>query len=1096
MNPKEKELLLCLALLAPTSASMMPAWASHPLPTASPIETVQTRERVAAGIVKDEQGEPVVGATVQVIGTGAGTVTDLDGRFRLVLPAGKTQIRVSYVGVEPQDLQAKDHMQIILKPVSKGLDEVIVVAYGTSKKSAFTGSAAIIDSKEIGKVQATNPLDAMKGKAAGVQMVQASGQPGMGSPTIRVRGISSINAGNGPLIIVDGSPYSGNLNMINPLDIESETVLKDAASAALYGARGANGVVLITTKNGKRDHSSISFDAKWGQNERQLPDYNYINNPAAYYEMWGKGLYNYAIDKLGYDADNALVFANNKLTGNDAFGLGYNVYTVPQNELLIGRNGKLNPRATLGATVMGKDGNTYFLTPDNWSDATFRKSLRQEYSLTANYGTPTSSLYMSASYLKIDGISPGSDYQRISARFKGDAQMKPWLKLFGNISYANYQANSLRGDGNSASPTNVFALTKVAPIYPLYFRNAAGEMLYDQRTGLPLYDYGDGTTLPNVRAFMNRSNPLSDNQLDTNGGNGNTFNGAGNAEVRFLKDFRLSLNHTVFWGDYRGTETYNPWYGQNASQKGHVFKTHDRTLTYTLQQLLNWHRVMGLHDVEVMLGHEYYRSLYYYLKGDKLKTFSYLTTELNGAVQVGNTYSYTSEYNTEGYFGRMQYNYDGRYFASLSFRRDASSRFDPSSRWGNFWSFGGAWMINKEKWFNAPWVDQLKLKLSYGEQGNDNIGNFRYITYYNIENSNGNVALTPSSLGNANITWEKGGNFNVGVEFSLFNQRFGGDIEYFYRKTSDMLSWFTLPGSFGFKGYWANVGDMRNSGVELDLHGDIIRTKDLTWTVRGNITSYQNKITHLDKAVKRSELDGAEGYNSGDYFYGENLPIYSWRMYRYAGVDHETGEALYYKNVYKYDAQGNRMKDAAGFDIIESTTTTKNGGEASYYNCGTALPDAYGGFGTSLSAYGFDFSMDFVYQIGGKAYDSGYASGMSFSRGMQFHADLEKAWNANNREANVPRIQYNDVDMARFSDRFLTSASYLNLQNITLGYTVPVRLITRFGLQNVRVYASGENLWLWSKRQGFDPRQSTMGGNSSTQYSPLRTISGGITITF
>lgn len=336
----------------------------------------------------------------------------------------------------------------------------------------------------------------------------------------------------------------------------------------------------------------------------------------------------------------------------------------------------------------------------------------------------------------------------------------------------------------------------------------------------------------------------------------------------------------------------------------------------------------------------------------------------------------------------------------------------------------------------------------------------------------------------------------MGVEFSLFNQRFGGDIEYFYRKTSDMLSWFTLPGSFGFKGYWANVGDMRNSGVELDLHGDIIRTKDLTWTVRGNITSYQNKITHLDKAVKRSELDGAEGYNDGDYFYGENLPIYSWRMYRYAGVDHETGEALYYKNVYKYDAQGNRMKDAAGFDIIESTTTTKNGGEASYYNCGTALPDAYGGFGTSLSAYGFDFSMDFVYQIGGKAYDSGYASGMSFSRGMQFHADLEKAWNANNREANVPRIQYNDVDMARFSDRFLTSASYLNLQNITLGYTVPVRLITRFGLQNVRVYASGENLWLWSKRQGFDPRQSTMGGNSSTQYSPLRTISGGITITF
>lgn len=1096
MNPKQKELLLCIALLAPASASMMPAWGLTLPPMASPIEATQPHERVATGIVEDEHGEPIIGATVQVIGTGTGTITDINGRFRLVMPAGKTQIRVSYVGMESQDFQAKENLKIMLKSVAKGLDEVIVVAYGTSKKSAFTGSAAVVDSKEIGKVQATNPLDAMKGKAAGVQMVQASGQPGIGSPTIRVRGISSINAGNGPLIIVDGSPYDGNLNMINPLDIESETVLKDAASAALYGARGANGVILITTKSGKRDHSSISFDAKWGQNSRQLPDYNYIDHPAAYYEMWYKGLYNYAMDKLGYSADNALVFANEKLTGNDAYGLGYNIYTVPQHELLIGRNGKLNPRATLGNTVTGKDGKTYMLYPDDWTDATFRNSLREEYSLTTNYGTPTTTFYMSTSYLKMNGISLGSDYRRISARFKGDAQVKPWLKLFGNVSYANYKANSLRDDGNSASPSNVFALTKVAPIYPLYFRDAQGNILYDQRTGLPLYDYGDGATLPNVRAYMNRSNPLSDNQLDSNGANGNTFNGAGNAEIRFLKDFRLSLNNTVFWGDYRGTTTYNPWYGQNASQKGHVYKKHDRTLTYTLQQLLNWHRVFGKHDVEVMLGHEYFRYRYYNLNGDKLKTFSYQTTELNGAIQVGNAYSYMNEYNTEGYFGRAQYNYDNRYFGSLSFRRDASSRFDPAHRWGNFWSFGGAWMINKENWLVAPWVDQLKLKLSYGEQGNDNIGNFRYITYYNIENSNGNVSLTPASLGNANITWEKGGNFNVGVEFSLFHERLGGDIEYFYRKTSDMLSWFTLPGSFGFKGYWANVGDMRNSGVELELHGDIIRTKDITWTMRGNITTYKNKITHLSPAVKRSVLDGVEGYNDGDYFYGEGLSIYSWRMFRYAGVDHETGEALYYKNIYKYDGHGNRMKDAAGHDIIEGTTTTKNAGEASYYNCGTALPDAYGGFGTSLSAYGFDFSMDFVYQLGGKAYDSGYADGMSFARGMQFHADLEKAWSPANKGSNIPRIQYNDVNMARFSDRFLTSASYLNLQNITLGYTLPARLITRFGLQNVRVYMSGENIWLWSKRQGFDPRQSTNGGNSSTQYSPLRTISGGISITF
>lgn len=1052
------------------------------------------QSEITGTVVSKDDGEAVIGATVQVIGTNDGAVTDLDGRFVLTLPKGKTNLRISYIGMEPVDVVGKNGMQVVLTPVSKGLDEVIVVAYGTAKKSAFTGAAAVLDNKELSKTQVTNPIEAMKGKVAGVQMANSSGQPGSNS-AIRVRGISSINAGNGPLIILDGAPYDGNLNLINPSDIESETILKDAASAALYGARGANGVILITTKNGRKDHASITVDAKLGSNSRQMPDYKYISSPAGYYEMWYKALYNYATDKMGYDANRAMGFANENLTAKNAYGLMYNVYNVPEGEMLIGDNGKLNPNATLGR-VIENNGKSYMLMPDNWIDAAYRNSLRQEYSLTANGSTEKSSFFGSASYLKMEGITPGSDYTRFSSRLKSDYQMRSWLKLLGNFSYSHYSTNVLRDEGDGGSPGNIFAMTQLAPIYPLYVRDGDGNIIMNQNTGLPTYDYGDGMQLGIIRPYMKSANPLSENLVNNNGGVGHSATASGTAEVRFLKDFKFTSSNSALLGEYRGTTTYNPWFGEFASQKGHIFKSHDRTWTYNFQQLLNWHHLFELHDVEVMLGHEYFRSHFEYLTADKMRTYSNESVELAGAVQIGQSDSYATDYNTEGFFGRVQYNFDNKYFVSLSYRRDASSRFDPKHRWGNFWSFGGAWLIDKEKWFNIKAFDQLKLKFSYGEQGNDAIGNYRYTTLYNIENSNGSISLTPNRLGNDKITWEKGGNMNAGVEFSLWKERLSGNIEYFYRKTTDMLSWFTLPGSFGFKGYYSNVGDMRNSGLEIDLRADLVRTKDISWSVNANFTTYSNKIVRLADAVKRSSMGGYDGYNSGNFFYGEGLPIYTWRMFKYAGVDKETGEALYYKDVYKVDAEGKRVKDAAGHDVVEKVVTTTNGGEASYYTCGTTLPDAYGGFGTSLNAYGFDLSIDFSYQLGGKVYDYGYSGSMGINRGGQMHADMEKAWSKTNPGSNIPRIQYNDMNTNRFSDRFLTSGSHLCLQNITLGYTFPKKMVTRFGLENVRLYAVGDNLWLWSKRQGFDPRQSISGGSSSVTYSPIRTISGGISVTF
>ena len=1058
--------------------------------------TAFSQTDVSGTIISKEDGQPVVGATIQVVGSGTGAITDIDGKFKLTMPQGKRTLRITYVGMEPLDVTAKNNMRIVMEPVQKSIDEVIVVAYGTAKKSAFTGSAGVLKEDEISKVQVTNPVDALRGKVSGVQMTRQSGQPGGSSPAIRIRGISSINSGNAPLIILDGVPFDGDMNSLNPADIESETVLKDAASAALYGARGANGVIIITTKNGRKDHASITFDAKWGSNSRMLPDYEYINHPAAYYEMWYKGLYNYAIDKRQSSPLEAYRFANENLTSNTSFGLGYNVYNVPANEYLIGKNGKLNPNATLGNVITAPNGTKYMLYPDNWIDAIYKNSMRQEYNLSANGSTEKSTFFGSANYLKYDGISPNSDYTRFSGRMKADYQMKPWLKLGGNFSYSHYQSNSLRDGGNGGAPDNVFAMATIAPIYPLYLRDENGNIMTFANGGIPAYDYGDGQTLGIPRAFLPNANGLSDNLLNQNGEEGNSFSAIGTAEIRFLKDFKFTTTNSVFVDEYRGITTHNPWLGHYSAQKGAVQRSHKRTWSYNYQQLLNWHHEYGAHEVEAMLGHEYYRSRGYNIFGERQKTFSNESSEMNQAILVIDTGSSMGDYNTEGWFGRVQYNYDQRYFGSMSYRRDASSRFHPDHRWGNFWSLGGAWLVSKESWMKTNWINELKLKASYGEQGNDRIGNFRYTYMYNIVNSNGEVAITPATVGNEDITWEKGGNFNTGIDFTLFGSRLSGSLEYFYRTTTDMLAWYTLPGTTGYTGYYKNIGNMANSGVEIELNGDLIRTKDFTWSAHLNFTTYKNRITKLAQESKNAVVDGVEGYMSDGYFYGEDQPLNVFRMYRYAGVDHKTGEALYYKNVYETDANGKRVLDSKGQPIVKELTTVKTTGEADYYLCGTSLPDGYGGFGTSFNFKGFDFSIDFAYQIGGQYYDGTYASAMSLSRGYAFHVDMLNAWSPENTESNIPRIQSNDEFSTAYSDRFLINASSLSLQNITLGYTLPSKLTTSWGLEKIRIYGVADNVWLWSKRQGMDPRQSIDGTGNNVNYSPIRTITGGISITF
>lgn len=1057
-----------------------------------------------SGTVVDEQGEPVVGASIRVAGTNTGTVTDVDGKFSISAPQN-SRLEISYIGMQSKTVKAGSRMNITLLADNNQLEEVMVVAYGTEKRSSFTGSAAVVGSDAIGKVQVTSPVEALKGRVAGVQMTQVSGGPGAKS-TIRVRGISSINAGNDPLIVLDGSPMPADfdLNTVNPADIENLTVLKDAASTALYGARGANGVVIITTKTAKAGQGTVTFDAKLGSMSREIPDYNMITSPAGYYELWYTSLKNYAMQNQGMSEAQAHAWANAHVAAGDSYGLGYQVFNVPTGQDFIGTNGKVNPNATLG-NLVSYNGSQFYLTPDNWIDETFHNALRQEYNLTASAANDRGSFYASTNYLKINGQTVGSGYERYVGRLKSDYKLKNWLKFTAGGSFTHYQSKGTGDEGLEGSSGNIFATTKMGAIYPVYVRDANGQIRFDPESGINNYDYGDGKINGQIRPYLAQSNPISAGMLDKNQTDGNTVTGLGNADITLPYGFKVSLNNSVYLDEFRGTNLTNAFYGQYASSNGVISKSHGRVFSYDLQQLLNWAHQYGKHNISAMVGHDYTDNKVTSLSAYKSNMFSPNNLELDGAVVNGSAGSTLSEYNTEEYLFRTHYNWDDRYYGQLSYVRQASSRFAKDSRWGNFWSLGGAWEISKESWFKAPWVDNLKLKVSYGENGNDNISNWLYTDRYTITPSNGQVSLVPSSVQKTeDITWEKVGEFNTGIDFSLFRSRLNGTVEFFYRKTTDMLFSFNLPISNGFSSYWDNIGDMVNDGIEVTLNGDIIRNSNLVWSANLNFSYDHNWISKLADGVKNTHLDGYAGYVGGSGFIGEGLSVYTLRQKGYAGVNPENGEALYWKDTYEQEevkaADGTVTKqnklDENGDPIINGRETTANWSDASYHIIKNARPEVFGGFGTSLSWKGLDFSCQFSYQLGGTVVDSNYESLMDADRGFAFSTDLLNAWSPTNTTSNIPRINYNDNYDAAASDRWNTSATYLSLDNIQLGYTLPKNWVRTIGISNLRLYVTADNVYLWSHRKGLDPRLSIT-GSTSFGYHPLsRTISGGLTVTF
>ena len=1008
---------------------------------------------------------------------------------QLLFPSSAKTLLISFIGLQSQEVAVKPVVNVVLKSDAEVLDEVVVTAYGTSTKGSFTGSASVMKADKIEKRQVSNVSNALAGAVAGVQILSNNGQPGE-SAKVRIRGVGSINAGTDPLYVVDGVPYDGDLSSINSADIESMTVLKDAASTALYGARGANGIIMITTKKGTSGKARVNFDAKWGVNSRAVKNYDVMTSPKNYMEKAYEAIYNGYTQTNGYPADIAHVQANKTLLSNSGGGVGYPVYTVPAGQLLIGSNGMLNPNATLG--YMTEYGN--WLTPDNWEDEMFQNKLRQEYNINVAGGNDKSTFYMAFGYLDDQGVIEGSGFTRFSGRLKGDYKVTEWLKVGANVNYINSESR-YPGDQDSdhtASSGNAFYIANnIAPIYPMYVRGEDKQIM--TLTGRPVYDYGDGKSVPGYsRAFMQIANPAGDLVYNKTNYMRDVFNTNWFAELTPIKGLTVSARFGLNVDNTRLNLLNNPYMGQSAEYNGEVVQAAMRTYGLDQQYVANYNfTLQDIHHFDITAGYDGYTYEYTELSGQGQNLYDPESEFVSNTIDKKNATGFKQTYATEGFFGRVNYSYDDKYFGNVSYRRDASSRFSPDNRWGDFWAASVAWMITREEFMkNVTWVNMLKLKASFGQQGNDDlllpagkyIGNihleknfYPWMDQYSVMGANGIFSDgTLFAKGNKDITWETSTSYNVGLEFALFNNRLNGSAEYFARKSSDMLYNKPIAGSMGYTYIPMNVGSMTNSGFELDLSYQIFNRKNFSWDVNFNATFVKNKINELHPDLKGQLIDGSNIYEEGESMY---------RMYlvKYAGVDEKTGEALYW------------AKDKDGKEYATANYSLAQTNKAGTDNL---MPKVYGGFGTSIEAYGFDASIQLSYQLGGQIYDSGYRFMMAGKgEGQNWHKDIYNAWTPANTKTDVPRLNAQDSFTNALSDRWLISSNYLSINNITVGYTLPSNLVKKMFIEKLRVYFTADNVGLIAKRKGLDPRQSYTTSTNSL-YSPIRTISGGISLTF
>lgn len=1061
---------------------------------------------VSGTVFSSEDDSPIIGASIKIQGTKMGAATDIDGKFRLENVKKGATLVVTYIGMQTKTVKAGENMKIYMTSDSKSLDEVVVqVAYGAAKKSTLTGAVTQVDSKQIEVRPVSSVTSALEGTTSGVQINSTYGQPGE-EPSIRIRGFGTVNGSATPLYVLDGVPFGGNISDLNSNDIESITVLKDAASCALYGNRASNGVILITTKRGKGEKMAFNLKVNQGTYSRGIKEYKVLNAKEFMETSW-LNLRNSRIS-AGDDQATANAYASKNLINDELY---LNIYNKADDQL-FDANGKLVSDAQI------LDG---YADDLDWYDNAIRDGYRQEYNFSGSQASAKSDYYFSVGYLNEKGYVTNSDFDRLTGRAAMNFRPKKWLNTGFTISGSHQKSNITNGN-STASYTNAFMFCRdIAPIYPVHLHNADGTYQLDS-FGNKQYDSGsytdeNGNPVLTRNQYQDR-HVIWENELNENKSFRNTLQSSAYMDLKFLNDFTFTVKGEL---NVRNNEnrTYNSaLIGDGKGNNGRTSRSIYRYKNYTFQQQLNWNHTFGNHTVGVLLGHENYSYFYDY-------TYIYKTNQtfagqdnLDNFTNLTDGSGYSNRYRTESYLGRVRYDYQEKYNVEASFRRDGSSRFAKESRWGNFGSIGASWVVTKEDFMKPiTWVNNLKLRADYGLVGNDaGAGYYSYMALYASNQNHNKGAYYLSQLANTKLKWETGASFGIGVDARLFN-RWNISAEYFDKRNKDLLFDVYLPLSAGATSSSSaeatiteNMGTISNRGFEINTDVDIFKNKDWTVNLSANASFIKNKIVELPEQDK-------DGIISGIYKIAEGKSRYEFFTYTYVGVDQMTGNSLYKANLENYHvttADGQTVGNADGNDISKYVTLIGNEyyvNNTSYalkeYH-GSAIPKVYGSFAPSVRYKDLSLSLMFTYSIGGKVYDAVYSSLMSTGTSpSNYHKDILKSWSeipSGMTEDSQDRIWYGGIPQINSSmtstnnatsSRWLTDASYLVLKNINMSYSLPKAWVNALTLESIRLNLSCENAFTCTKRRGMNPQQSFDGYQYNYLVTP-RVFTIGVDVKF
>ena len=1036
-------------------------------------QLVLSQEKNATGVVIDNNGSPIPGVNIQIKGTVKGTSTNFDGSFKIKADANEILV-FTYIGMNTVERSASMGMKVKLTDEANKLADVAIVAFGKQSKRTITGSTVQIKAEQFNQRSVTNITQALVGAAPGIQVSAGSGEPGSGS-NVRLRGFSSLNFSNAPLYIVDGVPLLSNtlngsgvgiegsaLAGLNNSDIESVTVLKDAASTALYGSSAANGVILITTKKGKVGKTTVNVNFSTGLSTRSIPQYDRVDAKDYYLLNW-ESIKNGRISS-GDSPFVASTFANNNLITV----LKSNVYDVPDTQLVV--NGVFNPNAKLKYNDL------------DWDSEIAKTGTRQNADLSFSGATEKTSYFASVSYLKDNGYVIKSDFERLNGRLNVDSQLKDWLKVGLNTSISNIFANNaIDANDNATSFVNPFFITRgMGPIYSPFLHNADGTNVYDAN-GNKVFDLfqdrGANAAAGRHAIYENLNNVNLRKTFSTSN--------------RLVIDVKLfpSLTFTSING-YDTRNFLNREYGNSVIGDGATAGTAGRTVnlnqTINNQQLLNFKKTINSHSFEALAGHESLSTMLEYLTtSKKLETIAG-NDELANFATTTSSNSYTNNYRKEGVFARVNYDYKQKYILTGSVRRDGSSKFGSDYRWDNFYAAGARWNISDEKMFqNSKFINQLSLKGSYGVVGNDNgISNFASQSTYDLGVNNGTEpGIIINRVADPALRWEGNTQADLGIDFALLNSRFSGSVEVYKRTSTNLL--FSVPSSLssGNTSITRNIGAMENKGIEISLKLSPVKNPNFGIDVVLNATRNLNTVTKLP--------DGQPEIISGTKKYMEGHSIYDFWLRQWYGVDPTDGAGLFLLD--------DKLVGTTATDIriIDGKSLTTSSNKAKFDYSGTANPNWYGSAGLNVKLKQLTLSTLFSYQVGGKVYDTNYLRIMSgYPQGLALNTDILNRWQNPGDITDVPALNStNTTNIAAGSTRWLRSSDYLVFRTATLNYTFSPNVVQKFNLSALKLYVSGENLLTFTSKKGLEA-QENFSGTTTNRYSPSKVISLGVNITF